>query len=125
MNPAVLQSYVAAHFSSQVSEPSLAGRGLLEGMVDVPLDLNCTPQERAILSRFLNDFKSRSGPPGLRFSSCKSLFSDNRVEGKLMAMACRLMYGFNARVLPAAEVAEHLSRDKIEPLLEDEYIFIT
>ena len=42
-----------------------------------------------------------------------------------MAIASRLMnYDYKARVLVAAEVAEHLSRDEIEPLLENEYLFI-
>ena len=102
----------------QLPNSPLAGRGLLEGLVDVPLEVNCPQAEIGLLYRFMKDFRNRSGPPGLRLSG-------SRVEGRLMAMACHLInYDYNARVLLAGEVAEHLSHDEIEPLLEDEYLFI-
>jgi hypothetical protein len=42
-----------------------------------------------------------------------------------MAMACRLVNrNLNVRVLLAAEIADHLSHDNVEALLQDEYLFI-
>jgi hypothetical protein len=42
-----------------------------------------------------------------------------------MAMACWLAYrDYNVRVVLAAEIADNLAHDNIEPLLQDEYLFI-
>jgi hypothetical protein len=103
-------------FRQEPNSPN-AGRGLLEG-IDVPLEVNCSEEEIVALRRFLRDFKSRHAPPGLRFfRGCG--------ERTLMAMACRLVNcGYNVRVVLCAEIADRLSQGNIDPLLQDEYLFI-
>jgi hypothetical protein len=94
-------------------------------MVDAPLKLNCRQDEIVSINRLIKECKSRSGPPGLRLSGCPSSSAYDRVEGRLLAMACRLLhYDLKARVVLAAEVAKHLSNNEFEPLLQDEYLFI-
>ena len=102
----------------QLENSPLAGRGLLEGLVDVPLEVNCPQAEIMLLKRFIEDFRSRRGPPGLRLSG-------PRVEGRLMAMACHSRCTTSRYAcLLAGEIAEHLSHNEMEPLFEDEYLFI-
>ena len=103
--------------SRQISNSPNAGRGLLEALIDVPLEVNCSQEEILALRRFLRDFKSRHAPPGLRFLNGSS-------EKTLMAMACWLVNrGCNVRVVLCAEIADRLSQDTIDPLLKDQFLF--
>ena len=43
--------------SRQISDSPNAGRGLLEALIDVPLEVNCSQEEILAPRRFLRDFK--------------------------------------------------------------------
>jgi hypothetical protein len=104
--------------SRQISNSPNAGRGLLEALIDVPLNVNCSQEEILALRRFIRDFKDRKAPPGLRFLNGSS-------EKTLMAMACWLVKcRYNVRVILCAEIADRLSQDTIDPLLKDQSLFI-
>src|SRR5262249_47229209 len=100
-------------------------RGIVEGLINAPLCLNCAEQEISLINSFVHNFRSGSGPSGLRFHGCNFARNDNRIEGRLLAMAARLRcINLQTRVLLAAQIAALLSTDENEQLLQPEYLFI-
>ena len=98
---------------------------LVSGLIDAPLSLNCTQEELSLINGFVSDYRSGNGPSGLWFSGCSQVFNDNRIEGRLLAMAARLRFSNReSRLLLAAEVAALLSARKHQQLLQSEYLII-
>jgi hypothetical protein len=103
----------------------LSERGIVEGLINTPLALNCAEEEISLINSFVNNFNSGSGPSGLRFHGCKFARNDNRIEGRLLAMAARLRcYNLETRLLLAAQVAALLSAGEHQQLLQSEYLII-
>jgi hypothetical protein len=77
----------------------------------------------AIVNDFVSDHR-RGGASGLVYSgNCER--NDNRLEGRLLAVAGRLMsMGHRARVVLASELAASLSINSTESFLKQEYLFI-
>ena len=97
-------------------------RGLLSGTEDIPLRANCSEEELGIINDFVNNI--RSYRTGLIYSSCYH-FTDNRIEGRLLATAGRLAgSGLKARVVLAAELAELLSVNDSDRLGEGGYLIL-
>jgi hypothetical protein len=100
-------------------------RGIVEGLINAPLSLNCAEQEISLINSCVNNSRSGSGPSGLRFHGCNFARNDNRIEGRLLAMAARLRsLKLQTRLLLAAQIAELLSAGEHEQLLQPEYLFI-
>ena len=92
--------------------------------VQSPL-LRLFPRQEEVdaINDFVRGIKTRH--TGLVYSGCCACFSNNRIEGRLLATASRLrQYGKRAHVVLAAEIAELLSINDSEPLLENEYLFL-
>jgi hypothetical protein len=101
-----------------------SARGLLTTAMDIPLSWNCAEEELAIINNFVRS-RGRTGPTGLIYSGCCASFSNNRIEGRLLATASALpRIDLKARVVLVAEIAKLLSIDNSEPLLECEYLFL-
>jgi hypothetical protein len=100
--------------------------GLLLGLEFYPAALNCSELELAALNQLRRDTKNETGPYGLLFTSEPSNGSwINRIEGRLLAMACRLKWaGLKSRILLAADVASLLSMNRTDVLLGTEYLFL-
>ena len=93
--------------------------------MDVPLGLNCTEEELQVINSFVENVRRRTGPTGLIYSGCSASFSNNRIEGRLLATAGRIRQSKRkTRVVHAAEVAFHLSANQSERLLENEFLFL-
>ena len=107
------------------SNPTLQERGLLTGMAQVPLKLNCSPEEISAINSFVKNLRTGDGQSGLVFSGCSITHNSNRIEGRLLAIAGRLSFlGLRVRVLLAAEIAAQLAADDPEKLLETGYLLI-
>jgi hypothetical protein len=105
--------------------PGVEDRGYIEGMGGFHLSLNCTPEERAGLNSFVNNFRRSHGPSGLVFSGCTMCYNSNRIEGRLLAIAARLAFlGRKTRFVLAGEIAADLAIEDTDKLLEDEYLVI-
>jgi hypothetical protein len=102
---------------------SLTQRGLLAGTTTIELKANCTPEELAVVNGFTNG-RRQGGQSGLVYSGiCER--NDNRIEGRLLATAGRLMsVGRASRVVLASELAASLSINEAEPFLRSEYLFL-
>ena len=88
----------------------LIERGILPGLIETPLALNCSKEELCLINSFVSDYRSGNGPSGLRFHGCNFVRCDNRIEGRLLAMAARLRCSnLETRLLLAAQVAALLS----------------
>ena len=104
---------------------SLLERGILSGLIETPLALNCSKEELSLINRFVSDYRSGNGPSGLRFHGCNFARNDNLIEGRLLAMAARLrFYSCETRLLLAAQVAALLSAGEYQKLLQSEYLII-
>lgn len=102
---------------------SFTRRGLLEGTNTIELRANCTSEEVAIVNTFVKAFRG-NGPSGLVYSSIHEI-NDNRIEGRLLAAAGRLMsLNLPSRVVLASELAASLSINDAEPFLAREYLFL-
>ena len=98
-------------------------RGLLSGTDDTPLKLNCSEEELNIINEFVNHIKTRH--TGLIYCGCNANFSNNLIEGRLLATAGRLVHhGKKARVVLAAELAQSLSVNDLDWLLQGEFLFL-
>jgi hypothetical protein len=98
-------------------------RGLLSGTDDTPLKLNCSEEELKIINEFVDHIKTRH--TGLIYCGCNANFSNNRIEGRLLAAAGRLArYGKKTRVVLAAELAQSLSVNDVDWLLQGEFLFL-
>jgi hypothetical protein len=97
-------------------------RGRLSAIGSIPLRENCSQEELSIINNFVNNIKT--GQTGLLYR-CSTHFSNNRIEGRLLATAGRLaQYGKKTRVVLAAELAELLVTNDSDRLLENEYLFL-
>ena len=102
---------------------SLTQRGLLAGTTRIELKANCTPEELAIVNGFAKGHL-QCGQSGLVYSGVWER-NDNRIEGRLLATAGRLMsLGRPSRVVLAAELAASLSINDAEPFLRREFLFL-
>jgi hypothetical protein len=102
---------------------SLTQRGLLEGSTKIELKANCTPEEVAIVNGFADGHR-QGGKSGLVYSGVSER-NDNRIEGRLLAIAGRLMsLGRPSRVVLASELAASLSINDADPFLKREYLFL-
>jgi hypothetical protein len=108
-------------------------RGLLSATIDTPLKLNCSEEELTIINDFANGIRTqrRTAPGGSRaqtgliYSGCNGTFSDNLIEGRLLATAGRLVgSGLKARVVLVADLVESLAIDDVDWLLQGEYLFL-
>jgi hypothetical protein len=101
----------------------LTHRGLLEGTTTIELKANCTPEEVAIVNRFANGHP-QGGESGLVYGGVSER-NDNRIEGRLLAAAGRLMsLNRPSRVVLASELAACLSINDAEPFLKREFLFL-
>ena len=97
-------------------------RGLLSGSEGIPLSANCSDEEVRIINEFVKNIRSHQ--TGLIYSCCYH-FTNNRIEGRLLATAGRLAgSGLKARVVLAAELAELLSVNDSDRLREGGYLFL-
>jgi len=114
----------AGAFVRSESSP-LIERGILAGLIETPLALNCAKEELSLINSFVSDHRSGNGPSGLRFHGCNFARNDNLIEGRLLAMAARLrFYSCETRLLLAAQVAALLSAGEYQKLLQSEYLII-
>ena len=114
----------AGAFVRSESSP-LIERRILAGLIETPLALNCAKEELSQINSFVNDYRSENGPSGLRFHGCNFARNDNRIEGRLLAMAARLrFYNYETKLLLAAQVAALLSAEEHQQLLQPEYLII-
>ncbi len=114
----------AGAFVRAESSP-LIERGILAGLVETPLALNCTKEELFLINSFVSDCRSGNGPSGLRFHGCNFARNDNLIEGRLLAMAARLrFFNLETRLLLASQVAALLSAGEHQQLLQPEYLII-
>jgi hypothetical protein len=98
-------------------------RGLLSGTDDIPLGLNCSEEELQIISDFVRTIKTHQ--TGLIYCGCNANFRNNLIEGRLLATAGRLAhYAKKTRVVLAAELADSLSVNDSDWLVEGEYLFL-
>ena len=102
---------------------SLTQRGLLAGTDTIELKANCAPEELLIVNDFVNG-QRRGGQSGLVYSGVSER-NENRIEGRLLAIAGRLMsLRRPTRVVLASELAASLSINDAEPFLRSEYLFL-
>ncbi len=102
---------------------SLTQRGLLAGTTTIELKANCTAEELAIINHFVKGHRS-GGQSGLVYSGVSER-NENRIEGRLLAAAGRLVaMGLRSRVVLASELAASLSINNAEPFLGSEYLFL-
>jgi hypothetical protein len=103
-------------------------RGLLSGTDDTPLGLNCCEEELQIINEFVNHLKThkfKTHQTGLIYCGCNANFSNNLIEGRLLATAGRLVRcGYRSRVVLAAELAQSLSVHDSDWLLQSEFLFL-
>jgi hypothetical protein len=98
--------------------------GLLIGMEFIPASLNCSAEEVAALNQFARDAKSGEGLPGLLFTG-EVGFQNNRIEGRLLAMAGRIRsVGLKSRVLLVADLGHLLAANDMDALLDPECFFL-
>jgi hypothetical protein len=98
-------------------------RGLLSGTDDTPLCLNCSEEELQIINEFAGHIKTRQ--TGLIYFGCNANFSNNLIEGRLLATAGRLVgTRRKARVVLVAELVDSLSINDVDWLLQGEFLFL-
>jgi hypothetical protein len=98
-------------------------RGLLSGTDDTPLKVNCSEEELQIINDFVSRIKTNH--TGLVYCGCNANFSNNLIEGRLLATAGRLVrVSKKTRVVLAAELAESLSVNDSDWLLQNEFLFM-
>jgi hypothetical protein len=98
-------------------------RGLLSGTDDTPLKLNCSEEELQIINEFVKHIKTSH--TGLIYCGCNANFGSNLIEGRLLATAGRLVrFSKKTRVVLAAELAESLSVNDSDWLLQNEFLFL-
>jgi hypothetical protein len=101
-------------------------RGCLSATESIPLHGNCSEEEASIIKDFVDKIRTRQAgrQTGLLYR-CSTHFSNNRIEGRLLATAGRLaQHRQKTRVVLVSELAELLAANDSDRLLENEYLFL-